>query len=161
MATSPPNASGSNRTLWLIIMALALIIVTGAAIGGTYFFMNDGDKAAAAPAHAPAVPKPAPVFVEIDPFTANLRDPRGRILYVRIAVKVDDEKAAKKLAEHMPQVRNRILMTIADTQADNLTSANGKQSLANTLQVAIARPFDEDEDAIGVQEVLFTDFIVQ
>ncbi|MBS64171.1 flagellar basal body-associated protein FliL [Salinisphaera sp.] len=161
MATSPPNASGNNRMLWLIIMALALVIVTGAAIGGTYFFMNDGDKEAAAPAHAPVVPKPAPVFVQIDPFTANLSDPRGRILYVRIAVKVDDSKAAEKLAEHMPEVRNRILMTIADTQADNLSSASGKQSLAESLQVAIAQPFYEDEDAIGVQEVLFTDFIVQ
>ena len=161
MATSPPNAAGGNRMLWLIIMALALIIVTGAAIGGTYFFMSDDDQAAAEPAHAAPVPKPAPVFVEIKPFTANLRDPRGRILYVRIALKVEDDKAAEKLAEHMPQVRNRILMTIADTQADNLTSANGKQLLANSLQVAIARPFDEDEDAIGVQEVLFTDFIVQ
>ena len=161
MATSPPNASGSNRTLWLIIMALALIIVTGAAIGGTYFFMNDGDKAAAAPAHAPAVPKPAPVFVEIDPFTANLQDARGRILYIRIALKVDDEPQASRLTEHMPQVRNRILMILTDSQAEQLTTGDGKQMLANKLQVAIAEPFIDGEEPIGVQGVLFTDFIVQ
>lgn len=161
MATDNNSPGGGNKILWLVIMALALVIVTGAAIGGTYIFMNDGDAATAEAAQAPAAPPPKPVFVQIDPFTANLQDSRGRILYVRIALKVDDETQAERLKEHMPQVRNRILMTLTDSQAAQLTTANGKQMLANKLQVAVAEPFMEDDSAIGVQDVLFTDFIVQ
>lgn len=160
MATDNTQPAAGNKTLWLVIMALALVIVTGVAIGGTYLFMNDGGKDVAEE-QAQKAPPPKPVFVQIDPFTANLQDARGRILYVRIALKVDDEPQASRLTEHMPQVRNRILMILTDSQADQLTTADGKQMLANKLQVAIAEPFVADADPIGIQDVLFTDFIVQ
>ena len=161
MATDNTQPAGSgNKTLWLVIMALALVIVTGAAIGGTYMFMND-DATAGEAEHAKKAPPPKPVFVEIDPFTANLQDARGRILYIRIALKVDDEPQASRLTEHMPQVRNRILMILTDSPAEQLTTGDGKQMLANKLQVAIAEPFIDGEEPIGVQGVLFTDFIVQ
>lgn len=162
MATdnSKPPAD-TNKVLWLVIMALALVIVTGAAIGGTYLFVNNPNAGTKPVAAAKAAPPPKPVFVPIEPFTANLQDGRGRILYVRIALKVDDDVQASRLTEHMPQVRNRILLLLADTQAEQLTSADGKQMLANKLQVSLVQPFVEDSDPIGVQDVLFTDFIVQ
>lgn len=162
MATdNSPPAAETNKVLWLVIMALALVIVTGAAIGGTYLFVNNPDAEAKAVAAAKAAPPPKPVFVPIKPFTANLQDARGRILYVRVALKVDDDAQATRLTEHMPQVRNRVLLLLADTRADQLTSADGKQMLANKLQVALAQPFAENDSPIGVQDVLFTDFIVQ
>ena len=161
MATDNTQPAGSgNKTLWLVIMALALVIVTGAAIGGTYMFMKD-DATGGEAEHAKKAPLPKPVFLKIDPFTANLQDARGRILYIRIALKVDDEPQASRLTEHMPQVRNRILMILTDSQAEQLTTSEGKQMLANKLQVAIAEPFIDGEEPIGVQGVLFTDFIVQ
>jgi len=58
-------------------------------------------------------------------------------------------------------VRNRILLLLADTHAEQLTNADGKQMLANKLQVALVQPFVESDSPIGVQDVLFTDFIVQ
>lgn len=162
MATdkNTPAQGGSNKTLWLVIMALVLVIVTGGAVGGTYMFMNDGSKTEPS-ADEPPKPPAKPVFVAIEPFTANLQDPRGRILYVRISVKVDDPAQAARLQEHMPQVRNRILMTLTDAEADRLTTAEGKQALAENLQLAIAEPFVEDGEPIGLNSVLFTDFIVQ
>lgn len=158
--TSKP-AVQTNKNLWLVIMALALVIVTGVAIGGTYIFMSDPSAETKAEAAAKAAPPPKPVFVPIEPFTANLQDARGRILYVRIALKVDDDSQAERLTEHMPQVRNRILLLLADTHAEQLTNADGKQMLANKLQVALVQPFVETDSPIGVQDVLFTDFIVQ
>jgi len=144
----------------IIALVLCVLIVSGAAVAATYFMMGGHDKNTAETEHA-REPLPDPVFVAVAPFTINLQDDSGRVLYVRMSLKVADDKTAAYLTSYMPQVRNRILMTVSDQRADALVTSEGKQQLAATLRERIAQPLTADDDPIAVDDVLFTDFIVQ
>ncbi len=160
--TPPQTPNADTKTPWLLIVLL-LIATVGAAVGGTYFYMSGGEPEAGIETAEtePPPPPPKPVFVSVEPFTVNLNDNRGRILYVGVSLKVADEAAATRVSEHMPQVRNRILMTLTSQEADTLTTLEGKQALARTLRATVSEPFAADAEPLGVGEVLFTNFIVQ
>ncbi|GAB3671527.1 flagellar basal body-associated protein FliL [Salinisphaera aquimarina] len=158
--TPPPCQAGKVSPPLLIALVLCVLIVSGAAVAGTYFLMRGQDKTTAE-SKPVKEPLPDPVFVAVEPFTINLQDDSGRVLYVRMSLKVADDKTATYLNSYMPQVRNRILMTVSDQRADELVTSEGKQQLASMLRERIAQPLADGEDPIAVNDVLFTDFIVQ
>ncbi len=161
--TNPPQPSNTGtKTPWLLIVLL-LIGAAGTAVGGTYFYMSGSDPEAGIETaeKEPPPPPPEPVFVAVEPFTVNLQDARGRILYVGVSLKVADEAVASRLTGHMPQVRNRILMTLTSQEADTLTTLEGKQALAQTLRATVSEPFVAEAEPLKVSDVLFTNFIVQ
>ncbi|WP_456267382.1 flagellar basal body-associated protein FliL [Kushneria sp. AK178] len=158
---TPPAKAGNKKLLWVIV-ALLVILVGMACAAGAWFFLKD-DTAAAGTAQesVQSEPAPVPVFVELKPFTVNLNDGTGRILYVGITLKAEGEEAASTLKAQMPEVRNRILMVLTGQQGDQLTTSAGKQALARSLIGAFEQPFNGDTSSVAVSDALFTDFIVQ
>ena len=61
----------------------------------------------------------------------------------------------------MPQVRSRLLMLLSGKQADELTSTEGKQQLAQSIVDRLNVPLTENQPPLDLREVLFTEFIVQ
>ncbi|MGH8116417.1 MAG: flagellar basal body-associated FliL family protein [Rhodanobacteraceae bacterium] len=85
----------------------------------------------------------------------------AQLLYVGITVEVGDEKTKAFFEEHLPQVRNRMLMILSGQDAGNLVTSDGKQQLAKAIRDAILQPFDTAQPPTEVGNVLFTQFIVQ
>ncbi|SPJ34864.1 flagellar basal body-associated protein FliL [Kushneria phyllosphaerae] len=156
---TPPAKTGSKKLLWIIV-ALLVILVGLVCAGGAWYFLK-GDTSAEAHVAEQAASAPVPVFVELKPFTVNLNDGSGRILYIGITLKAEGEEAAATLREQMPEVRNRILMVLTGQQGDQLTTPAGKQALAQALIGAFEQPFNGDTSSVAVSDALFTDFIVQ
>ncbi|ARS54067.1 flagellar basal body-associated protein FliL [Kushneria konosiri] len=157
---TPPAKTGSKKLLWVIVALLVILVGLASAAGAWYFLKGDVPAAAAHEAEQ-AAPAPVPVFVELKPFTVNLNDGTGRILYVGITLKAEGEESAALLREQMPEVRNRILMVLTGQQGDQLTTPAGKQALAQALIGAFEKPFNGDTSSVAVSDALFTDFIVQ
>ena len=157
---TPPAKAGSKKLLWVIV-ALLVILVGMACAAGAWYFLKGDASAETAQESAQSAPAPVPVFVELKPFTVNLNDGSGRILYVGITLKAEGEEAATTLREQMPEVRNRILMVLTGQQGDQLTTPAGKQTLAQALIGAFEQPFNGDTSSVAVSDALFTDFIVQ
>lgn len=158
--TSAPGAS--KQTPWLLITLIVLMFILAAAgaVGGTWLYMS-GRTHVAQTHEEQAPPLPDPVYVAVEPFTVNLHDEHGRILYIGVSLKVADKDVAKLLKNRMPQVRNRILLTLTRQDADTLMTPRGKQALAAAIRKAVSRPFNRRANPLAVTDVLFTNFIVQ
>lgn len=167
MSNESVNTTPARRGfISTLLLALVIIILAaGASVGGCWYFFFR--HATAAPQQHVVVEQPSvvqvkpPVYTELKPFTVNLNDTEGRMLYVGLSLQVSDDEAVKALTQHLPEVRNRILMLLSSQKADNLSTPQDKERLANEIREALMAPFDTSAIAINVRQVLFTDFIVQ
>ena len=162
-ATVQPAAPGPMKRIILIV--LIALIAAGAAAGGTWFFMAHRE-AAPAPAQAAAAAPAAqavPVFFPLEPMTVNLQSDDGQQHYLRIGLtlKLNDPKVQQQLTDHMPEVRSRVLLALSNKHPDDLAPLEGKRALATELKTLIEQPNDKGAAPISIDDVLFTEFVVQ
>ncbi|AXY42192.1 flagellar basal body-associated protein FliL [Halomonas sp. JS92-SW72] len=153
------TGGGSRKLLWL--MAVLVILSVSAAGAALYMVMGQGEPRAAQAQTMPE--RRAPIFVKIDPFTVNLADDvyGSRLLYTGISLKVGDQQTRDILQEHMPQVRSRLLMLFSGQEARELTQPDGKVRLAEKVMATLHAPMTDYQPDLLIEDVLFTEFIVQ
>jgi flagellar protein FliL len=164
MATAPapqqaaPASPGPMKRIILIV--LIAIIAAGAAGAGVWFFMSKRAPAATA---AEAPPPPAPLFFPLESMTVNLQSDDGQQHFLRIGLtlKLTDPKVQQELTDHMPELRSRILLALSNHHPDDLAPLDGKRALATELQTLIEQPTDKGAPPVHVEDVLFTEFVVQ
>ena len=140
----------------LIVIAIAGMLLLGGGGAAAWHFM----KPAAPQAHADVkTPPPAPVFVELEPFTVNLAG--DRILQTGITLQVKDAKDGEQLKLYMPQVKNRMLLLLSAKSIDDLQSPNGKQALATDIGTSLKQPYAPDLAPPGISGVYLTSFVIQ
>jgi flagellar protein FliL len=150
-ATSPKFAKLKR----IVPIVLAALLAAGAAAGGMYYFLLK---------HGPAKPPPPPppVFFPLDPMTVNLVSDDGQhYLRVGLTLKVADEAMQTRITEHMPELRSRILLDLSNKHPEDLSTLEGKHALAEELKTALDQPTDSGEPPLQIEDVLFTDFVVQ
>lgn len=189
--TADPTAAAPRKgKSKLLIIVLALVVVLGGAGGGGWFYLqskkahveDDEEEAHVAPK------KPAsPNYLALENMVVNLADPGGeRVAQVGITLDLNDAKAVDQLRAMMPAVRSSVLMLLTQRTSEELLKRDGKEKLAQDVQVEVARALgyevpkasrkakdadDEDEPprrksrakaaASPVNAVLFSSFIVQ
>lgn len=156
-------ASKSRKPWWLLGI---LVIILSMACSAAVFFMLDSNSSAAAQDSlviSEPVEAPAPIFVGITPFTVNLQSEEyaQRLLYIGLSLKVADELTQELIVKHMPQVRSRLLMLLSSQNAEDLISPQGKLALSKEILALFDEPFSDPQPTLAVQNVLYTDFIVQ
>ncbi|PMR70500.1 flagellar basal body-associated protein FliL [Halomonas heilongjiangensis] len=159
MATS---TGGSRKLLWL--MVILVVLSSSAAAAAIYLVLGQRPAADPAATQAEVVPeRRAPIFVKIDPFTVNLADDAygSRLLYAGLSLKVGDDETREILEAHMPQVRSRLLMMFAGQQASELTGPASKQRLGDQVLAVLDPPMTDHQPELVIEDVLFTEFIVQ
>ncbi len=148
----------------IILIALIAIIAAGAAGAGVWFFMSKRSPAPASAetASAPA-PLPVPLFFPLESMTVNLQSDDGQQHFLRIGLtlKLSDPKTQQELTDHMPEVRSHILLALSNKHPEELAPLEGKRALATELKTLIEQPTDKGATPIHVQDVLFTEFVVQ
>jgi flagellar basal body-associated protein FliL len=100
--------------------------------------------------------------LHLEPFVVNLADPEGdRFLRVGIDLGLEQELGEDSRAgqSEMPiaRIRDTILMILTSCKADGLMAPAGKANLKDELTKALR----EHAPELGVQEVYFTEFLVQ
>lgn len=152
------SSGGSKKLLWVMII-LVLLSSAGAA-AAIYLVLDQRDSGEAQQQTVELTP---PVFTRIEPLTVNLADDRygSRLLYTGITLRVGNEQSKTIIEEHMPQVRSRLLILLSGKQANELTSTEGKEELAQAIISRLNVPLTENQPPLDLREVLFTEFIVQ
>ncbi|MFC3285184.1 flagellar basal body-associated protein FliL [Litchfieldella rifensis] len=157
------SSTAGTRKPWWLLGILIILFSMGSSVAVFYFM----DGRADAPVQAEVAPEPkrgpVPIFVKIEPFTVNVqsRDYDQRLLYVGLSLQVGDEMTRELLEEHMPQVRSRLLMLLSSQQAETLTTPDGKQALSARILTLFERPLTDPQPPLAVNDVLYTEFIVQ
>ena len=158
MATSPDTAaaSGKSKKKFLVI-GLAVVALAGAG-GGGYFYMN---SKSAAPAHE-EVKVEAPIFFPLEPFTVNLQPGgRNRFLHVGVTLKMADVKSQAQMTQYLPEVRSRVLSTLANREAESLATLEDKTRLSGEIMQSLSQPFAPNAPQQKIASVMFTTFMLQ
>ena len=160
--TVQPATPGPMKRIILIV--LIALLAAGAAGAGTWFFMSRHEPAPAPAQTASAAPALAiPVFFPLEPMTVNLQSDDGQQHYLRIGLtlKLNDPKVQQQLTDHMPEIRSRVLLALSNKHPDDLAPLDGKRALATELKTLIEQPTDKGAAPVNVEDVLFTEFVVQ
>jgi len=158
---APASPGPLKRILLIVVIAL---LAAGAAGAGVWFYMSQRSPAPASAATASApVPLAVPLFFPLESMTVNLQSDDGQQHFLRIGLtlKLNDPKTQQELSDHMPEVRSRILLALSNKHPEDLAPLEGKRALATELQTLIEEPTDKGAAPIHVQDVLFTEFVVQ
>ena len=159
----------SRRLIWCLVI-LVILASFGAAAG---FFLLYQEKAHAesadtfgehmAQASTGAVEDTAPIYLKLEPFTVNLAEDNAgpRLLYAGLTLKLSDDASLETLEQHRPQVRNQLLLLLSDREAETLVSASGKKALAEDIVATLEDVLGPERPRIHIDDVLFTEFIVQ
>ena len=151
-----PATPGKWKRIALIV--LIALVAAGAAAGGMYLFLSK--SAHGKPAALP--PPPPPVFFALDSMTVNLLSDDGQhYLRVGLTLKLADDKMQAQLTQHMPELRSRILLDLSNKPPEDLSTLEGKRALAQELKTLIQQPTDAGAPPVHVEDVLFTEFVVQ
>ncbi|HSP58480.1 MAG TPA: flagellar basal body-associated protein FliL [Halomonas sp.] len=156
------SSKGGSRKMLRMMMVL-VVLSLGAAAAAIYLVLNPGEPANQVAMEEAPPERQAPIFVEVEPFTVNLADDDygTRLLYAGMTFKVANDETRTILAEHMPQVRSRLVGLLSGQQARDLMGPEGKSRLADRVIETLDRPMTENQPTLAIDEVLFTEFIVQ
>jgi flagellar FliL protein len=149
----------------ILLISLIALLAAAAAGAGTWFFMSRHEAAPlpAQSAAAAVAPLAVPVFFPLEPMTVNLQSDDGqqRFLRIGLTLKLNDPKVQQQLTDHMPEVRSRVLLALSNKHPDDLAPLEGKRALATELKTLIEQPNDKGAPPISIEDVLFTEFVVQ
>jgi flagellar protein FliL len=145
----------------ILVIVLIAILAAGAAGAATWFFMSRHE--ASAPSAPAAAPPAIPVYYALEPMTVNLQSDDGDAHYLRIGLtlKLDSQATQDALVARMPEIRSRVLLALSNKHPSDLAPLDGKRALATELAVLISQPAAANEKPMHVEDVLFTEFVVQ
>jgi len=137
----------------LIMVAGALLLGGG---GSAAFFMmrSPGASAQAAPVEPPSI-------VSMETFLVNINSPGGdRFAKMNLRLTVSPGSVAETIGEDeviQAKMRDRILTLLTSKSLEELIGPVGKEALRREIKAHLG-PLIEDGE---IQEVLFSDFVVQ
>jgi flagellar FliL protein len=172
----------------ILIVVLVLVLLVGA-VFGTLFFTGFFDKedaqaaeaqvaaleaeAAVAAETAAAVPervtKESPELTRFEyhykelerEFLANLTNSR-KVIQVQMAIMTNyDERVFANVDKHQFALRSAVLDALRQTTEADLVKPDFRKELAMTLKVEMNTVLEKYEDFGGIEEVYFTNFVVQ
>lgn len=164
MATSDTNQEtavkkkGSKKILWI---ALALLLALGGGGGAVWYLkFSQTDKDTAAHDKAPAVSHATPIFLQMDPYTVNLK-PDGQFLQATFTLQMETEEEAAKVRMYMPQIRSRMLLMLSNKTVEELSTVEGKKMLITQIVALVEEPYQVGFGHTKVANVFITSFVIQ
>ena len=144
----PAAQSGKGRRALIFSVPLVLLAAVG-----VWFWAGRGAETAPQSEQEPRVKS----TLHLETFVLNLADPDQRS-YLRVGIDLGLNRELKR-GEEAPvaQVRDAILGVLAQGRVDELQTAAGKQKLKDDLLHALR----ERVPQLGVEEVYFTEFLIQ
>jgi flagellar FliL protein len=145
----------SDKLKRSLLIAMGIIVLLGA--GAAYLLLYGPDL--------PELENPAPappVFFPLESMTVNLQsDDSMHYLRIGLTLELSDRRSQAALVERMPEVRSSILMTLSAKRPEDLEGIDGKLKLAKELLAIVENADGAPGNPRRVQEVLFTEFVIQ
>jgi len=160
------SPAGGKRTL--IIIVIGVIVAILASAGGTLYLLGFFDGGAVPEsetqeAEVVATQPSAAMYFPIKPaFTVNFPSRgRQRFLQVEVTVLTRNVEVFNALQIHLPLVKNRLVMLFGGEIYDELQTDEGKELLRQKALQALQEIIKQEVGVEGVEEVLFTSFVMQ
>lgn len=152
----------------ILIGAIVVILAIGLSVGATLFFLQ-GDKsaetsvAASGDAEEAAVPAVPVIYFSFEkPFiTTVAQGDRSRYMQVFMALATHDPVAEAGLKTHLPLLRSRLLTLLGSGDFLTLQTEAGRQALKAEALAMINGVLEQEGVPAVVEQVLFTNFVLQ
>lgn len=156
-----PQSAKPGPMKRLFVIAVIAILAAGAAAGATWFLMQRHE--AGAPAASNTQVPTVPVYFALEPMTVNLQSGDSEAHYLRIGLtlKLDNLATQDAMRDRMPEIRSRVLLALSNKHPEDLATLDGKRALATELADLISQPTEPHGAPMHVEDVLFTEFVVQ
>ncbi|MCX4027109.1 flagellar basal body-associated protein FliL [Endozoicomonas sp. SM1973] len=108
--------------------------------------------------------KGAVEYIELKPsFVVNYGEIKNRLKYLKadISVRVYGKDAVTKVEQHMPLLRDGLVLLFSRQLDKDISNAEGKESLRQEALKIIQDRLKEEEGKPIVDDLLFTSFVVQ
>ena len=162
MAEEENGADGgqSKSKLLIIIIIVLLVLLIGGGVAA--FMMISGQDNNQSAANSEPVQLPAIYFDLKPPFVVNFQQ-GGRQRYVQMTLSVlaRQESALSALTTHMPQVRNNLVLLLSTQDFEMLRTPEGKEELRTQVLDEMRKILLEETGDPGIEQVLFTNFVMQ
>jgi flagellar FliL protein len=171
--------AGKGKLIMIIGGALLLV---GIAVAATLFFtgaLGGGDsKDDEAEDAKPKIEAKKAIYMKLSPaFVVNFED-SSTVSYMQLEIQAmaREQDALDLISEHMPVIRNNILLLLSTQKYEEISTAAGKEKLRGEILASIQKVLDEETAAAKSEEekdsaeskksakvaaVYFTSFIMQ
>lgn len=150
--------ASSNKKL-IIIMALVGVLLIAGSVGLTVWLVG-GDKADEAETAEETVAKAQYLALQTMVVNFAQKGP-ARYLQVDIELMAHQAEALTAVEEHMPVIRNDILLKLGSQSYENVSTREGKEKLRQEILDAVNRILKVQTDKQSIQAVYFTNFVMQ
>lgn len=158
------NGKGGKRKLIIIIVAVLLVLLIAG--GAAFFFLGgsdaeSGDDAAVEGADS-ALATPA-IYYNLEPAFVVDFNIAGKQRYVQLDVTVmsRSQEQIDAVRLHMPLIRNSLVLLFSSEDFEELRTMDGKQLLKISALEAINSILTQETGEGGIENVLFTNFVMQ
>ena len=164
--------SGGGRLKWILLGVFGGLLVIVGSVAGTLYFMGGFGGGEEAVAEAEAEPEAVqaavkksstPYYIPVSPsFTINLSpDSLARYLKVSIALLTYDPDVDTALQKHKPQVRNALVLLFGNQNSQLLSNRIGREQLQKEALKTIQTTLKKVGVKGKVENLYFTDFVMQ
>lgn len=159
------EAKPAGKMKLIILIAVAFILAVGLSVGGTWFFLNKGASAeqpAEQAAESAAPVKQPAIYEELAPaFVVNFSSNNRRYMQVSVALMARDQAALDALKVHMPVLRNRLVMLFSSQEFDSMVTPVGKEMLRQQATASVQELAQKETGKLVIEQVLFTNLVLQ
>lgn len=105
----------------------------------------------------------APVYYAFDPaFVVNFQAQEGlRFLQIKVEVMARDQKVIAAVEQHMPVIRNNLVVLFSSQDFTTISTRVGKERLRTQSLAEIQKVLKENTGQPGIEQVYFTSFVMQ
>ena len=159
----PATKEGKGKLKMIILIVVGLLLAIGLSVGATWFFMHKSEsKAEETPAVASNA-KPAAIYEPLTPaFVVNFKyNGRDRYMQVSMTLQARDKADMDALKVHMPVIRNNLVMLFSGQSFDTLATPVGQEMLRQKATASIQEVAQKEVGKPVIDQVLFTNFVLQ
>lgn len=159
------NEAGNKGNLRKLIIfgTVALLLVAGA-VGGTLYVLGvfDSGEQELAGEEAEEVIPPALYFALNPKFRTNYEvKGRQRLFQVAISLVTRDQEVVDALGKHVPAIKSKLVILLSGQDFEALQTPEGREALRAECLQAVRSIMKKEIGKPGVEQVLFTDFVMQ
>ena len=158
-AVKDPATNGKLKLILLLV--LALLLAVGLSVGATWFFMHKREPAPVDPTAASV--KPAAIYEPLAPaFVVNFNQ-NGRQRYMQVSITLQGRNQADldALKVHMPVIRNNLVMLFSGQSFESLATPVGQEMLRQKATASVQEVAQKEVGKLVVDQLLFTNFVLQ
>lgn len=156
---------GKKKWILLALLVVGIIALSvGATIAALKFLgpQPEPEEAVSTEEQAPPPPTPA-IYYPLKPAIVVNFSVRGRqrFLQVELTLMTRDGAVVSAIELHQSMIRNALIMLIGGQSFEELQTAEGKELLRQNCLQEIQRLLQQEIGQPGIEQVLFTDFVMQ